>query len=131
MSESTLDQETETQIISDGCPAWAHEMIARILLLEIESGTFKSPTSDDASDGKSKGWATSNIDELTKIANRLDRQGLQNLSEEIETIFSRVARGLVNDGFSLEQIAAMINSRIPTGCRLPYCSAAEIRDSLS
>lgn len=131
MSLETSKDPTKAANISDGCPTWAQDLIAKILLLEIESGTIKNPTSSEANDGKANGWSTSNLDDLTKIANRLDRQGLQNLSDEIEAIFNRLARGLINEGFSLDQIALMINSRIPTGCRLPYCSADEIRETLS
>lgn len=111
---------------NDGCPVWASELIAKILVLEVEAGTIKSPNSDKHMEG----WSTSQVDELMKAASRLDETDqtmVENPSSSVETLFSKVTRGLKREGLSDVEIAAMINARIPTGCRLPYCSADEVR----
>lgn len=112
---------------NDGCPDWAAELIAKILVMEVEAGTIKNP--NEAT--KAEGWSTAQLADLTKVAERMDNQGLQDLSEEVEALFGRLSRGLVSEGHTPDVIAAMVNVRIPTGCRLPYCSADEVRDALS
>ena len=115
--------------VNDGCPAWASEMIAKILVLEVEVGTIKSP-----GDQKNLGdWSTTQVDELMKTAARLDRSNAsatEDLSATIESLFEKVVRGLNRDGHSTSVIADMINARIPTGCRLPYCNAEEVQAAL-
>jgi len=116
---------------NDNCPEWAVELINKILVLEVEAGTIKSPSET----GATSGWATSKLDELMKIAARMDVGGSQasteNIALEIEATFARVARGLRRDGHAPQAIAAMINARIPTGCRLPYCSTEEVMEALT
>jgi hypothetical protein len=38
----------------------------------------------------------------------MDKDGLQDISEEVEAIFGRIARGLLGEGFEAELIATMI-----------------------
>lgn len=116
----------QTSAKPDSCPAWASEMIHKIMLLEVETGTIKNPV--DAS--KEEKWTTAELDELTKMASRMDANSYEDTSAEIEGLFSRIAKGLTSEGFDPETIAAMVNCRIPTGCRLPYCNAEEVRDAL-
>lgn len=111
-------EESKIQDISDNCPQWADELIRRIYLLEIESGTIKNPTSDQ--------WSTATQDELLKLADRLENSAGEDLEEQVEALFHRVARGLAEADYSPEETAAMINRRIPTGCKLQYCSASEV-----
>jgi hypothetical protein len=132
MSTSQTDLETgesSPTMLADGCPDWASELISKILVLEVEAGTIKNPA--EQSKTTSTGWSSAQLDDLTKVAERMDKDGLQDISEEVEAIFGRIARGLLGEGFQAEMIATMINARIPTGCRLAYCSAEEVRDALS
>lgn len=116
--------------ISDNCPDWASEIIAKILILEVEAGTINSP-GEKASD---LNWSSAKIDDLMKIATRLDSSRTNtsgDLTAEIEALFLKVARGLAQEGHSAITIAAMINNRIPTGCRLPYCDVSEVATALN
>jgi hypothetical protein len=126
-SATVSTTEENIQIISDNCPEWATTIIARILVLEIEAGTIKNPANAE----RESAWATSSLDELSKVAAKLDRDDLQDLSQEVEALFERLTRGLVSEGFSPESVAGLINARIPTGCRLPYCNAAEVAAATS
>jgi hypothetical protein len=116
----------ESPVSNDLCPDWAHALLARLLVLEIETGTIQNPTSLD----ENASWSSASLEQLTKASAKLDREDLSDLSLEIEAIFTRLARGLASVGFSNEAIAAMINTRIPTGCRLPYCNAEEIAQAI-
>jgi hypothetical protein len=116
---------------NDGCPSWAADMIAKILLLEVEAGTIKNISESAARDG----WSTTKVDELMKIAAKMDKNETassthKDISADVEAIFSKVTRGLAREGHTAEAIAAMINTRIPTGCRLPYCNADEVQAAL-
>ncbi len=128
-TQSTIDQELAEikATLNDGCPSWASEMISTITVLEVEAGTIKNPTEQTSTNG----WSTAQLDDLAKVAGRMDDQGRQELADEVETLFGKVSRGLTAEGHNPDAIAAMINARVPTGCRLPYCSAAEVRDALS
>lgn len=129
MNTSQSELETNGNVpaqIKDGCPAWASEMIHKIMLLEIEAGTIKNPAETQSTEK----WTTAQLEELAKMANRMDHQGYQELANGVEALFTRIARGLVSEGHTPEAIAQMVNIRIPTGCRLPYCSADEVRDAL-
>lgn len=114
----------------DHCPDWAVELISKILVLEVEAGTIKSP-GDQSTDSN---WATTEIDKLMKVASRLDlAQGNTSteVSSTVESLFVKVVQGLHREGHSAVVIADMINARIPTGCRLPYCDASEVVGALS
>ena len=128
-SES-LDNELEASIpkaLSDGCPDWANEVISTILVLEVEAGTIKNP----AESGATSAWSTANLDDLTKIAGRLDDQEQEAIANKVDALFGRLARGLTTEGLSPDIIAAMINARIPTGCNLHYCNGDEVRGAVS
>jgi hypothetical protein len=120
--QNDANHDIQPTVFTDQCPDWASTVIARILVLEIETGTIKNLASAE----KNPAWATSSLDQLSKVAAKLDRDDLQDLSQEVEALFERLAKGLHSEGFDANAIAAMINARIPTGCRLPYCSAAEV-----
>lgn len=119
-----LDQDITQQIptISDNCPDWAHELIRKIYLIEIEVGTIPNPTSGQ--------WNTKTQEELLKAASDLEDAIGSDMDQEAEALFGRVARGLINENFSAEEVAAMINARIPTGTKLNYCSPSEVLGSL-
>ena len=125
-----LDSDLETsapKAPADGCPEWANEVISTILVLEVEAGTIKNPAENAATNG----WSTANLDDLTKVASRLDDQEHEALANKVEALFGRLARGLTTEGFNPDTVASMINARIPTGCNLPYCNGDEVRAALS
>ncbi len=119
--------DAQIPVFTDHCPDWAKTVIARILVLEIETGTIKNPSTHETDSA----WSTSSLEQLSKAAAKLDREDLQDLNQEVETLFERLAKGLTAEGFDPSAIAAMVNTRIPTGCRLAYCSAAEVLSAIS
>jgi hypothetical protein len=125
--ENNVNLSSESRMLADQCPAWAIPMIQRILVLEVELGTIKNPAlgSDDPN------WSTASLENLTKVASRLDRERLDNIEEEVQALFGRISRGLAGEGHSHTEIAHMINSRVPTGCNLPYCNAQEVAEACS
>jgi len=125
--ETNMDtQSSLTATPQDACPDWASDMIQKIMLLEVESGTIKNPMEVG---GETK-WTTAQLEDLAKMASRMDTNSYQDLSAEVEALFSRVAKGLFSEGHSPTTISEMVNRRIPTGCRLPYCSPQEVEDAL-
>jgi hypothetical protein len=122
---ANLENKNNSLKLQDTCPDWAASLIQKILVLEVELGTIKNPslTSDDPN------WSTSSLDRLTKIAGQLDRQHLDNIEEEVQTLFAKISRGLLSEGFSAVEVAEFINKRVPTGCRLPYCNASEVQEA--
>lgn len=115
---SNQNENAYKDAIVDGCPLWAVELIRKIYLLEIESGTIKNPDT--------KEWTTTTQDQLLKLADGMESSMGVDLEQEVEALFERVARGLSSEDFTPDEIAAMINARIPTGCKLKYCNASEI-----
>ncbi len=118
---SSHEEFEEKSAISDGCPAWAVSLIHKIYLLELESGNIKEP--------EDKGWFTTNQDRLLKIANGLDHSNSNRSDSDknADEIFSHVAKGLLSENFNASEIVQFINSRIPTGTKLQYCSVEDIK----
>ena len=119
---SNQNESAYTDAIVDGCPDWAVDLIRKIYLLEVEAGSIKNPKSEE--------WATTTQDQLLKLAGRMDDSLGVDLEQETATLFERVTRGLSSEDFTPDEIAAMINARIPTGCNLKYCSASEVLAAL-
>lgn len=119
---SNQNERAYDDAILDGCPDWAVELIRKIYLLEVEAGAIKNP--------KSEAWTTTTQDELLKLAGQMDASLGADLEQETAALFERVARGLSSEDFTPDEIAAMINARIPTGCNLKYCSASEVLAAL-
>lgn len=111
-------EETANNKLNDGCPDWAVEAIRKIYLLEIEAGSIKNPETSQ--------WTTATQDELLKLAGGLDDSLGVDLEQETATLFERVVRGLTSEDYDPDEIAAMVNARIPTGCNLKYCNASEV-----
>jgi hypothetical protein len=121
-SLTTAELDERADAVTDRCPSWAAEIIHKIMLLEVESGTIKNPVEQNSS----QKWSTAQLDDLARLANRLDQDQYSNITAEVEVLFVKLSRGLAGHGFSAVEITTMINSRIPTGCRLPYCNADEV-----
>ncbi len=113
---------TTDLVIDDGCPEWAVELIQKIYVLAIESGDVKNPESNE--------WATTSHEKLLKLAGHMDESAGMDIEQETSALFERVARGLSSEDFTPDEIAFMINSRIPTGSKLKYCSASEVLAAL-
>lgn len=119
---SNQNENAYNDAIVDGCPDWAVDLIRKIYLLEIESGAIKNP--------KSKEWSTATQEELLKVADTVEKSMGVDIEEETAALFERVTRGLSSEDFTPDEIAQMINVRVPTGCNLKYCNASEVLASL-
>jgi hypothetical protein len=105
-------------INDDGCPKWAVELIQSIQLLEVKLGNVQAPGE----------WQTADMSALVDRLYR-DEDSVDLDESAVESLFRRVARGLLEDDFEPEQIADFINARIKSGGRLPYCNASEVREA--
>ena len=115
-AEITSESQTKP---SDNCPRWAVEMILRIRDLEVQLGNLRPDSSEP--------WKVANI---TDVYSRLeDPESSAVFADLVESLFGKLAVGLKDAGFDSEQIAALINTRIPSG-RLPYCNSAEVQEAL-
>jgi len=108
-----------TPSIQDNCPSWAVQLIAQILEIEIRLGNVRPPAET---------WKSAAMDELLRRAAASEAAAAD--ESAAEALFARVCRGLADEGFGPEEAAAFINARIPTGSRMPYCSAAEVLAAL-
>ncbi len=105
---------------SDLCPTWASDLIKHIKFLELKLGNIQ----------ESEEWHVSNIEELSKKISSEDSDEVAD-SNMIESLFSRITKGLAKEGFAPEQITDFINSRIGPEGRLSYCSIDEVLESLN
>jgi hypothetical protein len=103
--------------MSDQCPRWAEELIARIRAIELQLGNIVPEGGKD--------WHVSNVEDLYRRTGTMDDGGEAD-EGAVEALFAKVARGLAGEGLKPSEIAALINARVPSGGRLPYCSAAEV-----
>ena len=108
-----------TPSLQDNCPSWAVQLIAQILEVEMRLGNVRPPAET---------WKSDAMDELLRRTSATDATAADESAAEM--LFARVCRGLADEGFGPEEAAAFINARIPTGSRLPYCSAAEVLAAL-
>ena len=99
------------------CPSWADALVQRITELEVQLGNLNP-------DGPCQ---VSNVAEVYK---RLDSEDTALTAEAVDALFARVCRGLSEEGFAAGDIAAAINTRIPSG-RVPYCNESEVTEALS
>ncbi len=106
---------TSQEKVNDRCPSWATQLIARIRDVEIEQGNI-NPEGD---------WQQK---DLTAVQSRVfgENEG----EDDAEIIFADLAKRLTAEGFTAVEIAEFVNSRIRTGTRLAYCSAAEVSEAL-
>lgn len=121
-SKETTSTE-EVPVISDGCPSWAETLIRKVYLLEIESGAIPNP--------KQGQWNTKTQEDLLKVADGLERSSRDDgsASDQADALFQRIVVGLLDEDFSAEEIAEMVNRRIPTGTKLNYCSPSEVLET--
>lgn len=111
-----MDKTPSTQEkVNDRCPSWAVPLILRIRDVEVEQGNI-NPGGD---------WQQR---DLAQVQGRVF--GEDEGQDDAEILFADLAKRLVADGFSPVEIAQFVNSRIVTGTRLAYCSAAEVSEAL-
>jgi hypothetical protein len=117
-----LSDPHESAHAQDKCPKWAEELVVRLRGLEIQLGNLKP---DD-------GWQSLTAQSLAERAARLNAQeGNAELDASLtETLFQRLCRGLSEEGFGPEAIAAMVNCRLHSE-RLPYCSTDDVDEVLN
>ncbi len=102
----------------DHCPSWASALIAKIRALEIHLGNIR-PASEEA-------WQVANVQE---VLSRMQAEETAVHNDLVDGLFAKLSRLLAEAGYEPDQIAAFINSRMPSG-RLPYCSSGEVVDAL-
>lgn len=123
------------------CPQWAESMLEKLHRLEVKLGNIQeSDTATNTEDHTSPmGWHTRSMDELVSASGGPDTGDANPLSASrdddgssdlAEAIFDRVCAGLAEEGFSHEQIANIINSRVGAGGRMKYCNAEEVAEAL-
>lgn len=100
---------------TDNCPPWAESLIKRIKSLEIQSGNLL-PDDDYTSLDVTNEDLTGNRDKH---------------SESADALFNELARKACGEGFSPENVAVWVNSRLTTGHKLSYCSADDVADELA
>lgn len=102
---------SQQQKINDRCPSWAIQLIAKIRDIEIEAGNINPPGD----------WKEKNLEALEARV-----FGHAGQSDDAETLFVELAKGLTKEGFSAVEIAQFVNSRIVSGGKLVYCSHTEV-----
>ena len=103
---------------SDGCPAWAVDLIYSLRTFEIQLGNV-------IPEGEEKGdeYLTRSLGQL------LERDEIT--EESTDTLFRKIVERLADDGFDADQIAGFINARVAPEARLPYCDGKEVQEALS
>lgn len=106
---------------TDGCPTWANTDIARIREFEVQLGNINPPGDWQQAD-------------LTTIHQRIYGGATagsgDDIEQTVEALFRKVCKGLIDDGFEPERIAAFVNARVVSGGRLVYCNAQEVAEAL-
>ncbi len=124
IDQNNSDSLAESVQIHDGCPEWAQSLIQHIYVVEVELGNVKKADEKD--------WSITNHEKLLKLAGQLDanHSSQDDLNLQVNALFDKIVRGLTNEKFTPGQIASFINSRIPTGTKLKYCSADEVLERI-
>ena len=98
---------------SDGCPAWAEEMIDQLRQVEVFLGNVP----------KALAWQSDHVNQvLSKTF--LEESVLDN--DKADLIFHRITRRLHAESYSQEAIVGFFNSRIGYKGGPKYCSTDEV-----
>lgn len=109
----------ETPKIQDQCPDWADSKIMNLRQVEIFLGNIP----------KTANWKS---DHLNKISGEEVRSNYPGLSDATaDMLFSQISRQLSSEGYSHDQIATFVNSRISYEGGPSYCSAKEVSEAIS
>ena len=97
-----------------GCPPWAEEMIETLRNVEVFLGNLP----------KGAVWESSYVRDLAQKTFPYEPGQLS--EEAVELLFTRIAKKMIEDGFSVQEIAGFINRRLRYEKSPPYCNEAEI-----
>ena len=112
------EEEAKMPNVDDACPDWAVTIIDQLRQVEIILGNVP----------KAIEWQSSMLKDVNK---KIFAEQAGPISEEhAELLFGRVARGLVKEGFSKEDICTFINARIGYKGGPKYCDESEVQDAL-
>ncbi len=101
------------------CPEWAQEMIGTLRNCEVLLGNIPRDLE----------WDSKYVKE---VAHRSFLFESLPISEPlVELVFKKIVTRLTQEGFSYEEIAAFINQRVAYQNSPPYCSAEEVKESLT
>ncbi|NDE15589.1 hypothetical protein EBZ80_11730 [bacterium] len=123
------------------CPKWAADLLAKLHRLEVKLGNIieatpaKDSTKDSAGDSTGEdssdgtmAWHTRDLGDL--IPDDRDENESGGDADLAEAIFDRVCAGLAEDGFTAQEIADIVNSRVGNGGRMKYCDASDVNEAL-
>lgn len=105
------------------CPPWAERLLKDLRQLEIQLGNIREVDSP---------WSYDDLDEISRraFAAEDDEAGTAANERMTEVLFAKIAHGLHAEGHDAEGIATIINQRMASQARLPYCNAGEVKAAL-
>jgi hypothetical protein len=127
------------------CPKWAADLLDKLHHLEVRLGNIVETGSGA---NPKDAWHTRDLGDLEAVVNEdghdgepdaarrdnfadnVDNQDTTGSADIAEAIFDRVCAGLSEDGFSPQQIADIVNSRVGKGGRMKYCDANDVKEAL-
>lgn len=109
------------------CPKWAADLLEKLHRLEVKLGNIIETGKEI--DPK-EAWHSRDLEDLAQDTEDDAEDGSGADADLAEAIFDRVCAGLVEDGFSPEQIADIVNSRVGKGGRMKYCDAGDVNEAL-
>ena len=100
------------------CPPWAEELIEYLRQVEVFLGTI--PDRPNWKDERVK-----------KLVNRVTKEEVPVFDEhKLNLLMKKIVFKLTDAGFSVQEIADMINERIKLENGPKYCSAEEVKEYL-
>jgi len=109
---------TDKKAIKDGCPEWAEDLILKLREVEILLGNIPDSLS----------WKSEHLSKVSERAFAKEEAVFDD--KKAEFIYRRIVRGLDDEGFEPEQIAAMINARVGYKEGPPYTNSQEVQDAM-
>lgn len=111
----------------DRCPKWAEDLILKIRALEIQLGNVRPGMGTKADED----WQAQHFSKLAaKLSDDSDDEA-RHAEAAVEALFKKIAKGLSEEPFTVDEIAQFINARVAPESRLPYCNAAEVSEALA
>ena len=117
MNHARNSLEKPSKPTPDKCPDWAQSLIEKMLAIEIPLGNIPDQNVD--------------IDAVYRRVFGNDQDIAQFDRDHVDQMFSRLVRGLDQDGFSSEDIVTFINGRIGYPGGPPYCNQDEVKAALN
>ena len=104
--------------MKDGCPDWAEDLIAKLREMEILLGNIPD----------SLAWKSEHLNKVAKRAFAKEEAVFDD--SKAEFLYKRIVRGLTEESFTPDTIAAMMNARIAYKGGPRYTSADEVLEAL-